>query len=107
MDPGDTLAIAEIAHLYDDANDQPSWLARSLSEDRIASLVSELPVFAALDEGRAELAELTPREALDRAITAPGILDRVGAWDHALDRIGNLDALRGYAVQYEDEAPDY
>ena len=104
VDPGDTLAIAEIAHLYDDANDQPSWLARSLSEDRIASLVSELPVFAALDEGRAELAELTPREALDRAITAPGILDRVGAWDHALDRIGNLDALRGYAVQYEDEA---
>ena len=104
VDPGDTLAIAEIAHLHNDAKDQPSWFARSLSEDRIATLASELPVFAALDDRRAELAELTPREALDRAITAPGILDRVGAWDHALDRIGNLDALRAFAVQYEDEA---
>ena len=104
VDPGDTLAIAEIAHLHEDTKDQPSWFARSLSEDGIRSIVSELPVLAALDDRRAELADLTPREALDVAITASGILDRVSAWDNALDRIANLDALRGFAVQYEDEA---
>ena len=104
VDPGDTLAIAEIAHLYDDAKDQPSWFAHSLSEDGIGSLASELPVFAALDDRRAELAALTPPEALEVAITASGILDRIGAWHNALDRIGNLDALRAFAVQYVDEA---
>ena len=104
VDPGDTLAIAEIAHLYDDAKDQPSWFAHSLSEDGIGSLASELPVFAALDDRRAELAALTPSEALEVAITASGILDRIGAWHNALDRIGNLDALRAFAVQYVDEA---
>ncbi len=104
VDPGDTLAIAEIAHLHDDAKDQPSWFARSLSEDRIAVLAADLPVLAALNDRRAELADLTPREALEVAITASGILDRVSAWDNALDRISNLDALRGFAVQYEDEA---
>ena len=104
VDPGDTLAVAEIAHLHDDTMDQPAWFARSLSEDGIRSLVAELPVLAALDRLRAELAELTPREALDTAITASGILDRIGAWDRAADRLGNLDALRAFAAQYEDEA---
>ena len=107
VDPGDTLAIAEIAHLYDDDRDQPSWFARSLSEDWIAAVASELPVFAALNDRRSELADLTPPEALDTAITASGILDRVGAWDNAADRFGNLDALRGFAVQYEDEARNF
>ena len=104
VDPGDTLAIAEIAHLHDDRKDQPSWFERSPSDDGIRSLVSEMPVLAALDDRRAEIADLTPREALEVAITASGILDCVSAWDNALDRMGNLDALRGFAVQYEDEA---
>ena len=104
VDPGDSLAVAEIAHLCDDSHGQPAWFERSLSEAGIRSLVGELPVLGSLDRARAELAELTPREALETAMTAAGVLDRVHAWGGALDRVGNLDALRGVASQYEDES---
>ena len=104
VDPGDSLAIAEIAHLFDDSPGQPAWFERSLSDAGIRSLVEELPVLGALDKAREQLAELTPREALEVAVTAAGVLDRVCSWGNALDRVANLDALRGLAVAYEDEA---
>ena len=103
VDPGDSLAIAEIAHLCEDYGDQPAWFERSLSDAGIRSLAAELPVLKSLDGARAELAELTPREALETAMTASGVLDRVHAWGNALDRVGNLDGLRGVATQYEEE----
>ena len=37
-------------------------------------------------------------------MTTSGVLDHVSTWGNAPDRIGNLDALRGLATQYEDEA---
>lgn len=104
VDPGDTLAVAEVAHLFDDAEGQPTWLERSLSEEGLRPLAAELPVLVALEKARAELVELTPREALEVAITASGVLDRIHAWGDALDRIANLDALRGLAARYEEEA---
>lgn len=104
VDPRDSLAIAETAHLFDDTEGQPSWFARSVSEEGIHSLAQELPVLAALDSARTELVELTPREALETAITASGVLDRIHSWGDALRRLTNLDALRGLANQYEDEA---
>ncbi len=104
VDPGDSLAIAEIAHLFDNNPDQPTWFERSLSDAGIRSLVDEMPVFAALGEAREQLAGLTPRETLEVAMTAAGIGDRIYSWGNALDRIANLDALRGLAAQYEDEA---
>lgn len=104
VDPGDSLAIAEIAHLFDDSAGQPAWFERSLSGAGIRSLVGELPVLGELDRAREQLAQLTPREALEVAMTAAGVLDRVCSWGNALDRVANLDALRGLAVEYEDEA---
>ena len=104
VDPGDSLAVAEIAHLQDDTPGQPAWFERSLSDGGIRSLASEMPVLAALDRARQQLAELTPREALEVAMTAAGVPDRVCSWGGALDRIANLDALRGLAAEYEDEA---
>ena len=104
LDPADDLAIAEIAHLCADEDGQPSWFARSLSDGGIRSLRTELPVLAALDAERAGLAYWTPREALESAIAASGVIDRVRTWQHPLDRMANLDALRGLAAQYEDEA---
>ena len=86
------------------AKGQPSWLESSLSDDGIWSLRDDLPVLKVLDEQREELAHLTPREALAVAISNSGILDRVMSWKNPLDRIANLDALRGLAAQYEDEA---
>ena len=104
LDPTDDLAIAEIAHLCADADGEPSWFARSLSDGGIRSLRTKLPVLAALDAERAALAYRTPREALETAIAASGVLDRVRTWQHSLDRMANLDALRDLATQYEDEA---
>ena len=104
VDPRDSLAIAEIAHLLDDGQGQPSWLESGLSDDGIWSLREDLPALKVLDEQREDLAYLTPREALAVAMSGSAILDRVLGWDNPLDRIANLDALRGLAAQYEDEA---
>ncbi|MDE0062259.1 MAG: UvrD-helicase domain-containing protein [Gammaproteobacteria bacterium] len=104
VDPGDSLAIAEIAHLLDDTPGQPAWFERSLSDLGIRSVADEFPALRALDKAREQLAELTPRETLEVAMTAAGVLDRVCSWGNALDRTANLDALRGLAVEYEDEA---
>ena len=104
VDPSDSLAIAEVAHFLDDSKEQPSWLEISLSDDGIWSLRDDLPVLKVLDKEREELAHLTPREALAVAISNSGILDQVMSWKSPLDRIANLDALRGLATQYEDEA---
>ena len=104
VDPRDSLAIAEIAHLLEDGEGQPSWLERGLSDDGIWSLRNSLPGLQVLDEQREDLAHLTPREALEVAMSGSEILDRVLSWESPLDRIANLDALRGLAAQYEDEA---
>lgn len=104
VDPNDGLAIAEIAHLIEDAEGQPTWLERSLSDGGIRSLCAEIPTLVALDDARDQLAYLTPREALEIAMTTSGVSDRVRQWGRALDRIANLNALRGLAAQYEDEA---
>ena len=60
VDPTDSLAMAEIAHFFDDVDGQPSWFERSLSEGGIWSLNTELPALKALDNAREELADLTP-----------------------------------------------
>ena len=90
--------------MLDDGEVQPPWLERGLSDDGTRSLRDDLPALKVLDEQREDLAHLTPREALAVAMSGSRFLDRVLGWDNPLDRIANLDALRGLAVQYEDEA---
>lgn len=110
VDPGDTLAMVEMAHLAaapdtapDAAQGQPEWLEAWLAPDAARRARENSPALRALDAARARLLHLTPVEALEVAITAGSLTDAVLRWGCATERLGNLDALRGLARTYEDD----
>ncbi|WP_448208295.1 UvrD-helicase domain-containing protein [Azospirillum sp. sgz302134] len=107
VDPGDTLAMVEMAHLFagvdTDDGGQPGWLEAWLAPDAARRARETSPVLRALDAARARLLHLTPVEALEVAITAGTVTDAVARWGSAAERLANLDALRGLARSYEDD----
>ncbi len=115
VDPSDTIALAEIAHVLADDADSPAWLAETVAaaapavddmaarEAARAALVSAAPASTSLVGLRNRLPSLTPREALDAAIAALDVPVRVYQWGNPAARLANLEALRGLAAEYEDE----
>ncbi|CBS87253.1 UvrD-helicase domain-containing protein [Azospirillum lipoferum] len=110
VDPGDTLAMVELAHLAtmpdtaeDAAAGQPDWLETWLAPDAARRAREGSPVLRALDAARDRLLHLTPVEALEVAIAAGSVTDAVLRWGGGAERLGNLDALRGLARAYEDD----
>jgi ATP-dependent exoDNAse (exonuclease V) beta subunit len=115
VDPSDTIALAEIAHVLADDADSPAWLAETVAaaatavddmaarEAARAALVNAAPASTSLASLRNRLPSLTPREALDAAIAALDVPVRVYQWGSPAARFANLEALRGLAAEYEDE----
>ncbi|TVQ96863.1 MAG: DNA helicase UvrD [Desulfovibrionales bacterium] len=95
VDPRDTLAVAELLHM----SGQQDWLNRWLTEDGFWK--GCLPI-SALDNLRGMLADLTPWETLDLAISASQAESMACRWGRPEVRLANLDALRGLAKGYED-----
>ncbi|MDO3377180.1 UvrD-helicase domain-containing protein [Geoalkalibacter halelectricus] len=112
-DPADSLAAAEIVSLRW-ADGPETWLAermRSLAEgERGGAWLTEGPqadpVLAALEAERAQLAVLSPSEALELAIRLGDVEQRLHAWGpsvgRARERLANLGALRDLALTYVD-----
>jgi ATP-dependent exoDNAse (exonuclease V) beta subunit len=104
-DASDTLALAEIAHLVSSPVDgaQPSWFAQALDrKDGLATLRGER-IPAALQKLRPQLLSMTPSEALDAAIGAAELPGLIAGWGASSTRLGNLDALRRLALEYEED----
>ncbi len=114
-DSRDTIATAEIIALADSVEPE-SWLA-----DRLAYLATGQahtqwqetgdqahPLLVEISGLRSELPLLTPREALQRVITAGQLTQRVLAWQQdpaiARVRLANLQAMLDLAAQYETTA---
>jgi ATP-dependent exoDNAse (exonuclease V) beta subunit len=100
-DPADTIALAELAHLMEGDSDAPGWLQRALTGDKDALGKSEDAV--ALSSRRESLAHMTPAEAMDTAIAAINLPQRLRRFGDATARLAALDALRGLARDYEAE----
>ena len=113
-DRRDTLASAEIRTLVTSESPE-NWL-----EERITFLQGEgtshewgeygdraLPALAALADVRKQVSLLTPREALELALSAGGVREAAISWgptaDHARHRLRNVDLLLEYAATYEDQ----
>ena len=101
VDPRDSLAVAEILHLTTDPSDPQKWF-RAWLEHPENHPKESCPIFAALDNCRGELIQLTPGEVLDLAFHAGGVRERVRLWENGEQRLANLEALRGLALTYED-----
>ncbi|WP_448190488.1 UvrD-helicase domain-containing protein [Azospirillum sp. sgz301742] len=102
VDPGDTLAMVEMAHGAATAAEQPVWLEEWLHPDAARRARESSPALRALDEARARLLHLTPVESLEVAMAAGGVAEQARRWGNAAERLANLDALRGLARTYED-----
>ncbi|BAI73380.1 uvrD/REP helicase [Azospirillum sp. B510] len=103
VDPADTLAMVELAHADGDGGGQSSWLEEWLRPDAARRAREESEALRALDAARGRLLRLTPVEALEIAMMAGGVVERVKRWGDAAGRLANLDALRGLARDYEEE----
>lgn len=104
-DPTDTLALAELAHIMEAQSggegDTPGWLSSVLNggPDQLA----ESEDAQALERVRGSLVRLTPAEALDAAIAAIDLPQRLRRFGDATARLAALDALRALARAYQDE----
>lgn len=100
-DPTDTIALAELAHLSEGDSEAPDWLERALRDGGWS--LAQGSDTKALESLREALARLTPSEALDAAIAAINLPQRLRRFGDATARLAALDALRGLARNYEDE----
>jgi ATP-dependent exoDNAse (exonuclease V) beta subunit len=115
-DPADTLATAQIVSLT--GTEEPeAWVSERLRylaaehpqaqwrEQNIEDHAAH-PVVAAIALLRADLALITPKEALQRLIAECDLLSLVTAWSSspalAQQRLANLDALIDLAQQHEE-----
>ena len=114
-DPDDTLATAEIVAL--EAEHTPEqWLEDRLRylaahpEDKSGSRWGLKPPLVngsvtALHQAHSHVNQLTPAEALDVALGAGNVLATISRWgpseNQSAQRRANVEALRGFALQYE------
>ncbi len=103
-DSRDSVALAELAHFLDDTapGAQPSWFEDALDGEAGRQRLEARPAASAITRLRARLPQLTPAEALDDAIAAVGLTERILRWGDATRRFAQLEALRSAARAYEE-----
>ncbi|MCF8567975.1 UvrD-helicase domain-containing protein [Alicyclobacillus tolerans] len=101
-DAKDTLALAEILHFASPAWSNGRWFRPWLEADQPREFFSGEARVAALDAVRERVADMSPTEVFDLALSASGIYETAMAWGDADQRLANLDAVRSLARQYED-----
>lgn len=101
VDYADTLAAAEILHFTSEFDGDRTWLVDVL-EQGLDKVVESSPYCQKLARERHRLAELTPGEAMELAITTGGVVGTVTRWTNFRQRLSNLNAMRALAIEYEE-----
>lgn len=102
-DPTDRLALAELARFFGASPDSDDWLQALGAEDPGLALRAIVPVSEALTGLRDQLLALTPAELLDAIMGIPELMALVESWGECATRLDDLEALRGFARNYENE----
>lgn len=102
VDASDRLAVAEILHFTEDPSNPRRWFSQWLAQPETPPWKSH-PIILDLDAERQKLLHLTPSEALQLAISAGVVSDRVVMWGDSLQRLANLEMLRSLAFKYEEK----
>lgn len=100
VDESDSLAVAEMARLLDP---DPAGFLRLAAEKGMEAVKSSVDAVARLDEARKGLIRLTPSETLALAMECVDAERAVLRWGDGDARLGNLDALLGFAITYEEQ----
>lgn len=101
VDPGDRLALAELARFFSNDPESHEWLSAITSEDAEQALRAAVPISDALIALRRGGLSLTPAEIVDAIILLPALARRIEAWGNLAGRLDDLEALRGCAKAYE------
>lgn len=102
-DPGDRLGLAEMARFFADDPESAAWLEAAADDAPDSALRALVPVADALEALRAQALNLTPAELVDAVLALSEVIGRIEAWgDHAV-RLDDLEALRGFAADYQAE----
>lgn len=100
-DSTDTLALAELSRFLSDDPQSDAWL-RALGEDEPwRALAVSVPIVPDLDALRERILSLTPADLIDAIILLPEVTRRIESWGDAIARLDDLEALRGFARDYE------
>ncbi len=100
IDESDSLAVAEMARLL---NPDPAEFLRQAAGKGMDAVKASLKAIARLDDARKNLIRLTPSESLSLAMECVDADRAVLRWGDEDVRLGNLDALLGFATKYEDQ----
>jgi ATP-dependent exoDNAse (exonuclease V) beta subunit len=103
IDAGDSLAAAELARLVAYAGDGDRFFAHALAKPYGGAFKDD-PIVAAVLALRAASPDLEPGAAVAAVIDAANLRELCASWGNALQRIGNLDALRAHALAYTGQA---
>ena len=103
VDPRDTLAAATVTRLAEYADQPDAWLERVLANPGPAAF-AESGLVAAVGVARGARPLLGPVAVFDAVVEALQLREICLRWGDSDARLGNLDALRSYAVAYEQSA---
>lgn len=99
----DTLALAEIIKMSSEVLPGRDWLGDLMENpDDTKEKWNEEALLGPLNEGRDNIRNWTPLEALEQAISRMGLLRIVKSWANPDQSISNLDTLRGVCGEYID-----
>lgn len=100
-DSADTLALAELSRFLSDDPQSDAWL-RALGEDEPRrALAASVPIASQLDALRERILSLTPADLIDAVLLLPEMTRRIESWGDVTARLDDLEALRGFARDYE------
>jgi len=100
-DSADTIALAELSRFLSEDPRSDAWL-RALGEDEPRSaLAASVPIAPHLDALRERILSLTPADLVDAIVLLPEVTRRIESWGDVVARFDDLEALRGFARDYE------
>jgi ATP-dependent helicase/nuclease subunit A len=102
-DPTDRLALTELARFFAAKPESDDWLQALGEEDPDLALQAIVPVAESLAALRDQLMALTPAELLEAIIAIPELMSTVESWGECAVRLDDLEALRGFAREYEND----
>jgi ATP-dependent helicase/nuclease subunit A len=102
-DRRDTAALAEMAHLLSDGDEQPAWFAAGLEDDRVEAIEALVPIAPGLKAVAEGAVHKTPLEFLDAVLIQGGVANAIARWGSLEDRLLNLEELRKLVAAYQDQ----
>jgi ATP-dependent exoDNAse (exonuclease V) beta subunit len=99
VDPGDTVAAAELARIISYPTDLDAFVARVLDAPGRDAFRAD-PAVAHLIEAREADRDLGPVAAIDAVIAATDLRGLCAGWGDCAQRLANLDALRAHAATF-------